>query len=271
VWRREGLKVPQKQPKRGRLWLNDGSCIRLRAERRNHVWAYDFAEDRTHDGRKYRMLTIVDEFTHECLAIRVKRKLKSIDVIEALADLFLVRGAPQHVRSDNGPEFVAQAVQDWIAAAGAKTAYIELGSPWGETRTQLIRGINCRVERLHRELQRKAQRRAAQRRDLLLPRRGEGRDRKVAAPLQRHPPTRIARLPRACARGVRAGARRMAGSASAKRSAGHAPASKGGRAQLALNPNYFVGADHGHPARPWPCPNKSRQCAASPIANPVSR
>jgi transposase InsO family protein len=130
VWRREGLKVPQKQPKRGRLWLNDGSCIRLRAERRNHVWAYDFAEDRTHDGRKYRMLTIVDEFTHECLAIRVKRKLKSIDVIEALADLFLLRGAPQHVRSDNGPEFVALAVQEWIAAVGAKTAYIEPGSPW---------------------------------------------------------------------------------------------------------------------------------------------
>ncbi len=130
VWRREGLKVPQKQPKRSRLWLNDGSCIRLRAERRNHVWAYDFVEDRTHDGRKYRMLTIVDEFTHECLAIRIKRKLKSIDVIEALADLFLTRGAPTHVRSDNGPEFVALAVQAWIAAVGARTAYIEPGSPW---------------------------------------------------------------------------------------------------------------------------------------------
>jgi transposase InsO family protein len=130
VWRREGLKVPQKQPKRGRLWLNDGSCIRLRAERRNHVWAYDFVEDRTHDGRKYRMLTIVDEFTHECLAIRIKRSLKSIDVIEALADLFLTRGAPTHVRSDNGPEFVALAVREWIAAVGARTAYIEPGSPW---------------------------------------------------------------------------------------------------------------------------------------------
>lgn len=130
MWRREGLKVPHKQPKRGRLWLNDGSCVRLRAERRNHVWAYDFVEDRTHDGRKYRMLNIVDEFTHECLAIRIKRKLKSIDVIEALADLFLARGAPAHVRSDNGPEFIAQAVQEWIAAVGAKTAYIEPGSPW---------------------------------------------------------------------------------------------------------------------------------------------
>ena len=94
------------------------------------MWAYDFVEDRTHDGRKYRMLTIVDEFTHECLAIRIKRRLKSIDVIEALADLFLTRGAPTHVRSDNGPEFVALAVREWIAAVGARTAYIEPGSPW---------------------------------------------------------------------------------------------------------------------------------------------
>jgi transposase InsO family protein len=130
LWRREGLKVPAKQPKRGRLWLNDGSCIRLRAEYRNHVWSYDFVEDRTHDGRKYRMLNIVDEFTHECLAIRVSRKLKSIDVIDVLSDLFILRGVPGHIRSDNGPEFVARAVQDWIAAVGAKTAYIAPGSPW---------------------------------------------------------------------------------------------------------------------------------------------
>ena len=129
IWRQEGLKVPQKQPKRGRLWLNDGSCIRLRAERRNHVWSYDFVEDRTHEGRKYRMLNVVDEFTHECIAIRIERKLKSIDVIDVLSDLFITRGVPEHVRSDNGPEFVAKAVQDWIAAVGAKTAYIEPGSP----------------------------------------------------------------------------------------------------------------------------------------------
>ena len=101
IWRQEGLKVPQKQPKRGRLWLNDGSCIRLRAERRNHVWSYDFVEDRTHEGRKYRMLNVVDEFTHECIAIRIERKLKSIDVIEVLANLFITRGVPEHVRSDN--------------------------------------------------------------------------------------------------------------------------------------------------------------------------
>ena len=130
IWRREGLKVPHKQPKRGRLWLADGSCIRLRPEQRNHVWSYDFVEDRTHDGRKYRMLNVLDEFTHECLAIRVARKLKAIDVIDVLSDLIILHGMPAHIRSDNGPEFVAKAVQEWIAAVGAKTAYIERGSPW---------------------------------------------------------------------------------------------------------------------------------------------
>ncbi|MFZ0114138.1 MAG: IS3 family transposase [Xanthobacteraceae bacterium] len=130
IWRREGLKVPHKQPKRGRLWLSDGSCIRLRPEHRNHVWSYDFVEDRTHDGRKYRMLNLIDEFTHECLAIRVARKLKAVDVIDVLSDLFILRGVPGHIRSDNGPEFVAKAVQEWITAVGAKTAYITLGSPW---------------------------------------------------------------------------------------------------------------------------------------------
>ena len=130
IWRREGLKVPHKQPKRGRLWLNDGSCIRLRPEYPNHVWSYDFVEDRTHDGRKYRMLNIIDEFTRECLAIRVNRQLNSTDVIDVLSDMCIMRGVPGHVRSDNGPEFVAKAVQDWIRAVGAKTAYIEPGSPW---------------------------------------------------------------------------------------------------------------------------------------------
>ena len=142
IWRREGLKVPAKQPKRGRLWLNDGSCIRLRAERPNHVWSYDFVEDRTHEGRKYRMLNIVDEFTHECLAICIARKLKSTDVIDVLSDLFILRGVPEHVRSDNGPEFVAKAVQDWIAAVGAKTAYIAPGSPW---ENGFIESFNARL------------------------------------------------------------------------------------------------------------------------------
>ena len=130
IWRREGLKVPRRQPKRGRIWQADGSCIRLRPEHRNHVWSYDFVEERTHDGRKFRMLNVIDEFTHECLAIRVARKLKAIDVIDLLSDLFILRGVPGHIRSDNGPEFVAKAVQEWIAAVGAKTAYIAPGSPW---------------------------------------------------------------------------------------------------------------------------------------------
>jgi transposase InsO family protein len=94
------------------------------------VWSYDFLEERTHDGRKFRMLNIIDEFTHECLAIRVSRRLKSIDVIDLLSDLFILRGVPEFIRSDNGPEFVAQAVQDWIGAVGSKTAYISPGSPW---------------------------------------------------------------------------------------------------------------------------------------------
>ena len=130
IWRREGLKVPQKQPKKGRLWLNDGSCIRLRPERPNHVWSYDFVHDRTDDGRVYRTLNIIDEFTREALAIRVDRKLNSIDVVDALTDLFILRGPPAFIRSDNGPEFIAQKVRDWIGAVGAKTAYITPGSPW---------------------------------------------------------------------------------------------------------------------------------------------
>lgn len=130
IWRREGLKVPARQPKKGRLWLEDGSCIRLRPDHRDHVWSYDFVEDRTHDGRKFRALNVVDEFTRECLAIRVSRKLNSTDVIDVLSDLFILRGVPGHIRSDNGPEFIAKAVQDWITAVGAKTAYIAPGSPW---------------------------------------------------------------------------------------------------------------------------------------------
>jgi putative transposase len=142
IWRREGLKVPAKQPKRGRLWLADGSCLRLRAEYPNHVWSYDFVEDRTHDGRKYRMLNVIDEFTHECLAVRVARKLRATDVIDVLSDLFILRGVPGHIRSDNGPEFVAKAVQEWITAVGAKTAYIAPGSPW---ENGFIESFNARL------------------------------------------------------------------------------------------------------------------------------
>ncbi len=130
LWQREGLKVPTKQPKKGRLWLNDGSCIRLRPEYRDHVWSYDFVHHRTDDGRAFRALNIIDEHGRECLAIRVKRKLNSIDVIDVLTDLSILRGVPAYIRSDNGPEFIAEAVRNWIRAVGAKTAYIEPGSPW---------------------------------------------------------------------------------------------------------------------------------------------
>ena len=130
IWRLEGLKVPARQPNKGRLWLADGSCVRLRPERPDHVWSYDFVEDRTHDGRKFRMLNVIDEFSRECLAIRIDRKLKSTDVIDVLSDLFILRGVPGNVRSDNGPEFITKAVREWIAAVGAKTAFIEPGSPW---------------------------------------------------------------------------------------------------------------------------------------------
>lgn len=130
IWRREGLKVPSKQPKKGRLWFNGGSCLRLRPEHPNHVWSYDFVEDRTHNGRKFRMLNVIDEFTRECLAIRIDRKLNSTAVIDVLTDLFVLRGVPSHIRSDNGPEFIAKAVRDWITAVGARTAFIAPGSPW---------------------------------------------------------------------------------------------------------------------------------------------
>jgi len=130
IWRREGLKVPQKQLKRGRLWLNDGSCVRLRANWPNHVWSHDFVEDRTHDGRKFRMLCLIDEYTREALAIRVKRRLNAMDVLETLADAMLCRGRPDYLRSDNGPEFIARALRGWVANVGTQTAYIEPGSPW---------------------------------------------------------------------------------------------------------------------------------------------
>jgi len=130
IWRREGLKVPMKQPKRRRLWLNDGSCIRLRPQHRNHVWAYDFVQDKTRDGCKFRMLTVIDEFTRECLAIKVQRRLNNQDVLAVLADLMVKRGIPDHIRSDNGSEFRATVLRKWLDNVGAKTLYIEPGSPW---------------------------------------------------------------------------------------------------------------------------------------------
>ncbi len=149
IWQQEGLKVPAKQPKRGRLWLNDGSCIRLRPERKNHVWSYDFVFDRTHDERPLKMLTMIDEYTRECLAIDVARRLDSEDVLYRLGRLFVERGVPDHVRSDNGPEFTAEAVRAWLARVGVQTLFIEPGSPWengfiesfnGKFRDELLNG-----------------------------------------------------------------------------------------------------------------------------------
>jgi len=149
IWRREGLKVPKKQPKRGRLWLNDGSCVRKRPEYKNHVWAYDFVQDRTYNGKSFRILTVIDEYTRECLALRVERKLKSEDVIDTLADLFIRKGIPAYIRSDNGSEFTARIVRKWLGRLGAKTLFIEPGSPWengynesfnGKLRDELLNG-----------------------------------------------------------------------------------------------------------------------------------
>ena len=151
LWRREGLKVPKRQPKRRRLWLNDGSCVRLRPERKDHVWSYDFVQARTHDGRAFRMLTVIDEFTRECLAIDVARRLSSEDVLERLSDLFVRRGVPDHVRSDNGSEFTARSVRDWLGRVGVRTLFIEPGSPWENGYVESFNG-KLRDELMNREI-----------------------------------------------------------------------------------------------------------------------
>ena len=149
IWRQEGLKVPTRQPKRSRLWFNDGSCIRLRPEHRNHVWAYDFVFDRTREGRPLKFLNVVDEYTRECLAIKVDRRQTSRDVLRTLAQLMLKHGVPEHIRSDNGPEFVAKTVRQWLSRLGVQTLFIEPGSPWengyiesfnGKLRDELLDG-----------------------------------------------------------------------------------------------------------------------------------
>ena len=151
LWRREGLKVPRRQPKRKRLWLNDGSCIRLRPAYRDHVWSYDFMQARTREGRSYRLLTILDEYSRECQAIVVGRRLTHNDVIEHLATLFVQRGVPVHLRSDNGTEFTAQAVRTWLMRLGVKTLYIEPGSPWENGYIESFNG-KLRDEVLNREI-----------------------------------------------------------------------------------------------------------------------
>ncbi len=149
IWRRKALQVPRKQRPRSRLWLNDGSCIRPRPERPNHVWSYDFLTTWTHGGRPVRLLCLIDEYTREALAIRAERSIGAQVVIETLADAMLMRGVPDHIRSDNGPEYTAKALRAWPATVGAKTLHIEPGSPWengycesfnGKPRDELLNG-----------------------------------------------------------------------------------------------------------------------------------
>ena len=151
IWRQEGLKVPRKQPKRGRIWLNDGSCVRLRPQWTDHVWSYDFVHDRTSDGRGLRMMTVLDEYSRECLAIRVGRSLSSEDVLAVLDDLFVRRGIPEHIRSDNGSEFTAAIVRSWLATLQIRPLYIEPGSPWENGYIESFNG-KLRDELLSREL-----------------------------------------------------------------------------------------------------------------------
>lgn len=151
IWRQEGLKVPQKQPKRARLWLNDGSCIRHRPLYKGHVWSYDFVMDRTEDGRSFKILNVIDEYSRECVGCLVQRKINSFDVLEFLVKLFLMRGQPAFIRSDNGPEFIAEKLRDWLSSLEVRTLYIAPGSPWengycesfnGRMRDEFLNGEN---------------------------------------------------------------------------------------------------------------------------------
>lgn len=130
IWRAEGLKVPKKQRKKRRLGCSDNSCVRKRAEYINHVWSYDFVKDQTEDGRPLKMLPVLDEYTRESLTIDVERSIRANDVIAILEYLFAIRGAPAYIRSDNGPEFIADAIKRWLSDSGVGTLYIEPGSPW---------------------------------------------------------------------------------------------------------------------------------------------
>ena len=149
LWREEGLQLPQRHKKRKRLYHKNSSVIRLRPHHQNHIWSIDFVHDKLTNGRGYKMLTVIDEYTREALCVAVRSKMDANDVLEVLFDLILKRGKPKFIRSDNGPEFIAQAVRQWIAAVGAKTAYIEPGSPWengycesfnGRFRDELLNG-----------------------------------------------------------------------------------------------------------------------------------
>jgi transposase InsO family protein len=233
----------------------------LRPERPNHVWSYDFVEDRTHDGRKFRMLNVIDEFTHECLAIRVGAQARATDVIDVLSDLFILRGVPAHIRSDNGPEFVAKAVQGWIAAVGAKTAYIAPGSPW---ENGYVESFNARLrdELLKGE-------------NLLLASGGPGRDRKLAAALQHHPSTRVARLQATRTGGDPTGLRRLARGATPTGLADLADRGAQTDAELTFAADHPMGADHasrsGAPAATRPRPRPPSAAGPAAAAPPAPR
>jgi putative transposase len=151
LWRREGLKVPQIQRKRRRLGHSENSCTRRRAERPNHVWSYDFIYDQTADGRQLKLLPVVDEYTRECLTIEVERGMDAEAVVSTLESLFEIRGEPEHIRSDNGPEFIAEAVRSWLARRGSKTLDIEPGSPWENAYSETFNS-RFRDELLDREI-----------------------------------------------------------------------------------------------------------------------
>ena len=149
IWGEESLKVPKRQEKRARLYFNEGSCIRLKPLYPNHVWSYDFVSDRRRNGKKIKMLTIIDEFSRKCLAIKVEHNLNSDNVLDVLSDLFIAEAVPDFIRSDNGSEFTAKILQDWLMAFKVKTAYITPGSPWengfnerfnGSLRDELLNG-----------------------------------------------------------------------------------------------------------------------------------
>ena len=140
---------PSKQPKRSRRWLNDGSCIRLRPERPRHVWSWDFVFDRTDDGRTIKLMVVIDEYTRQCLATRVARRIRARDAIDVFADLMETYGIPEHIRSDNGPGMVAKQLRQWLARLGTKAVTITPGSPWengycesfnGKLRDELLNG-----------------------------------------------------------------------------------------------------------------------------------
>jgi transposase InsO family protein len=150
LWRREGLRVPARQRKRRRLGCGENGCARRRAEHPDHVWSYDFVMDQTSDGRRLKLLPVVDEFTRECLAIEVERRFTAADVVATLEYLFELRGAPRFVRSDNGPEFIAQAVKAWLKDRECGTLYIEPGSPWENAYVESFNG-KLEDELLNRE------------------------------------------------------------------------------------------------------------------------